>query len=326
MLNIPVSCLERWLFPPELRGKNKLADRAARPLSLFLILLFLAGILAMILLLLIPQLKTTFLGLGENLQHFIPRLERKLREMYPQLPEWLGVDPERLQISVSRFWKERSMQMMGAAIIILRRVCHGLGVAFVAFAFACYLLLQKEVLGRQAKKVLFAFVPTGKAEAALEVLTLTGQTFTGFFTGQCLEALILGGMFVASMWILRFPCALLVGMIISITALVPIFGAFAGCALGFCLIFLSDPVKAASFVLLFLILQQIEGSLIYPRVVGNSVGLPPIWVLASVSIGGSIMGIAGMLLFIPLASVSYALFREIVYLLLRKRKISPEKL
>ena len=156
------------------------------------------------------------------------------------------------------------------------------------------------------------------------MLSLTYYTFSGFLTGQCLEAVILGGMFVAAMTVLRIPYALLIGMIIAFTALVPVFGAFVGCAVGVSLIFIVNPAKALLFIVLFLVLQQLEGNFIYPHVVGNSVGLPSIWVLAAVSVGGTLMGVVGMLIFIPVASVTYALFREIIYLLLKKRGMKPE--
>lgn len=172
--------------------------------------------------------------------------------------------------------------------------------------------------------MLFAFVRKGRAEAALEVLALTYKTFSSFLTGQCVEALILGSMFVIAMTLLRLPYALLTGIVIAFTALIPIFGAFIGCAVGAFLIFMVSPVQALIFIVLFLVLQQIEGNLIYPHVVGNSVGLPSIWVLAAVSIGGSLMGIVGMLIFIPLMSVFYALFREVVYIKLRQKKIYPQ--
>ena len=142
-----------------------------------------------------------------------------------------------------------------------------------------------------------------------------------FFTGQCLEAMILGCMFVVVMSILRFPYALLVGILIAFTALIPIFGAFIGCAVGTFLILMENPMQALAFIIVFLLLQQIEGNLIYPHVVGNSVGLPSIWVLVAVSLGGSLMGVVGMLVFIPLVSVVYTLFRKYVYRRLKERKV-----
>ena len=192
--------------------------------------------------------------------------------------------------------------------------------------FACYILLQKEKLNVQVRKVLYAFIPRGRAEAALEVFSLTYSTFSSFLTGQCVEAIILGTMFVVAMTIFNMPYALLVGVVIAFTALIPIFGAFIGCAIGAFLIFMVDPVRALGFIVLFLVLQQIEGNFIYPHVVGNSVGLPSIWVLAAVSLGGSLMGVVGMLIFIPIVSVVYALFREVVYLKLKKQQITPEEI
>lgn len=164
----------------------------------------------------------------------------------------------------------------------------------------------------------------GRAEAAEEVFSLTYRTFSSFLAGQCLEAVILGTMFVIAMSIFKMPYALLIGILIAFTALIPIFGAFIGCAIGAFLIFMVDPIKAFWFIIMFLVLQQIEGNLIYPHVVGGAVRLPSIWVLAAVSIGGSLMGVVGMLVFIPIVSVLYALFREIVYLKLKQNHITEE--
>ena len=141
-----------------------------------------------------------------------------------------------------------------------------------------------------------------------------------------MEALILGCMFGVALLVFQMPYALLISAVIAVTALVPVFGAFAGCAIGMILIFIESPSKVLLFLIIFLVLQQIEGNLIYSKVVGNSVGLPSIWVLVAVTTGGRLMGIIGMLIFIPIASVSYALFREVIYLLLKKRDVDVEKI
>lgn len=169
------------------------------------------------------------------------------------------------------------------------------------------------------KKSIFAFISKQKAEVFLKICSLTYQTFANFLTGQCVEAVILGSMFVVTLSILKMPYALLIGTLIAFTALIPIFGAFIGCAVGCFLIFMVSPKQAILFIIVFLILQQIEGNLIYPHVVGGSVGLPSIWVLAAVTIGGNLMGIVGMLIFIPLVSVLYTIFREFVYLRLKEK-------
>ena len=185
----------------------------------------------------------------------------------------------------------------------------------------CLFLFQKEKLHLQVRKVIFAFIPKQKADAILNICSLTYRTFANFLAGQCLEAVILGMMFVITLSILKMPYALLIGILIAFTALVPIFGAFIGCAVGSFLIFMVNPKQAVLFIIVFLLLQQIEGNLIYPHVVGGSVGLPSIWVLAAVTIGGNLMGIIGMLIFIPLVSVFYTIFREFVYLRLKKQHI-----
>ena len=160
-----------------------------------------------------------------------------------------------------------------------------------------------------------------RAEKIVSVLSLTHQTFSSFLSGQCLEAVILGTMFVVTMLILQLPYAWLMGVIITVTALIPMVGAFIGCFIGAFLILIISPVKALVFVIMFLVLQQLEGNLIYPHVVGKSVGLPGMWVLMAVTIGGSLLGIVGMLVFIPLFSVCYVLFREFVNKRLSEKKI-----
>ena len=170
-----------------------------------------------------------------------------------------------------------------------------------------------------------AFMPAKRVERVIYICSLSYHTFSNFITGQCIEAVILGTMFFVTMSIFRFPYALLVGVLIAFTALIPIFGAFIGCIVGALLILMVDPMRALMFILLFLVLQQIEGNLIYPHVVGSSVGLPSIWVLMAVTLGGNLLGVAGMLIFIPLMSVLYSLFREWVNRRLsRKAAKTPE--
>ena len=208
---------------------------------------------------------------------------------------------------------------MGAAMSILG----GLLTAVLAAVFSVYILLQKEKLGAQCKKLLYAFLPQERAGQALSIAALSSRTFASFLSGQCLEAVILGCLFFIAMSVLRFPYALMISVLVGFTALIPLFGAFIGCAVGAFMILIIDPMRALWFVILFLVLQQIEGNLIYPKVVGGSVGLPSIWVLVAVTIGGSTMGIAGMLLFIPLCSVLYALLRRTVYERLQKKEVPP---
>ena len=191
----------------------------------------------------------------------------------------------------------------------------------VGFIFSLYILVQKEKLGTQAKMILYALCDDKAADEVVAVAQLAEKTFTNFISGQCTEALILASMFSLSMTIMNLPYALLVGLLIGATSLIPIIGTFVGCIIGALLILLVDPMKALVFVILFIILQQIEGNLIYPKVVGDSVGLPGIWVLFSVTVGGSMFGVTGIIVFIPLVSVLYSLFRRYIYEKLQEKDI-----
>ena len=332
ILNVPMNFIQRHLFAPERVERHKIQKKIARPVSMLIVIFGVFGIVALVMFVLIPQLGDTFSNLGSSIQAFIPKVQEWAEKLFhdnKEIMTWvnsLKFDWNKIMDAGIDFFKNGAGSVLDSTITAAKSIVSGITTFFIAFVFAVYILLQKEKLGIQAKKVLFAFVRKGRAEAAMEVLSLTYNTFSNFLTGQCLEAIILGSMFVITMTLFKLPYALLVGIVIAFTALIPIFGAFIGCALGAFLIFMVDPFKALMFVILFLVLQQIEGNLIYPHVVGNSVGLPSIWVLAAVSIGGSLLGIVGMLIFIPIISVVYALFREIVYLKLRQKKINPKEL
>lgn len=330
VLSVPMNFFEKKIFYRN-NEKSKI-QKYARGISLVMVLAIAGGMLAVIFLVFIPQLVRTFSNLGESIQKFIPQMQKWAVRWFHNNREVMGIvnnlefDWNKIMVVAWNFLKNGTGSVLEITIDTARSI---IGVAarfFIAFVFAIYLLLQKENLEIQAKKVLFAFVRKGRAEAVLEVLALTYKTFSGFLTGQCVEAVILGTMFVIAMLIFRFPYALLTGILIAFTALVPVFGAFVGCLVGSVLIFMTSPFKALMFVILFVVLQQLEGNLIYPHVVGNSVGLPPIWVLAAVSVGGSLMGVTGMLIFIPLVSVIYALFREVVYIKLRQKNIYPQNI
>lgn len=330
VLNVPMNFIERHLFPEERKEKHKIAAKLARPISLILVLVAVIGILALVLFGLIPQLGDTFSMLGKSIQEFLPKVEEAAETLFHNNKEILLIldeielDWNNVMKKAMGFFTTGAETMLDSTLNVAKSIVSGITTFFIAFVFSCYILLQKKKLNIQVKKVLFAFVPKGRAEAILEICTLTYNTFSSFLTGQCVEAIILGSMFVVVMAILKLPYALLIGILIAFTALIPVFGAFIGCGVGAFLIFIVDPFKALIFVIVFLVLQQIEGNLIYPHVVGNSVGLPSIWVLAAVSVGGSLMGVVGMLIFIPLVSVFYALFREVVYIKLKQQHIKPE--
>ena len=321
ILNIPMHFLEGRVFA---KAKKK---KLVRPVSLVLSILFVVAILQIVLVVVIPEIAATFAGISKNIEKFLPKLEQWLTEAFPdseQLEMWiesLEFNWDKILQSAVNFLKNGAGNVLSSTVTVAKTVISTLMNFFVGFVFACYILLQKEKLSVQVKKVLYAFLPRHAVEKTLQVAALSYKTFSNFVTGQCLEAVILGTMFFVSMSILHFPYALLVGVLIAFTALIPIFGAFIGCVLGTFLILVSNPVQAIGFVILFFVLQQVEGNLIYPHVVGGSVGLPSIWVLVAVTVGGSLMGVVGMLIFIPLSSVLYALFKGWVHKRLEDRGI-----
>ena len=326
VINVPMSFLEKKIFE-NVKKENKTARKLARPVSLLLTIVLVVGVIALVMIGVIPQLTKTMGSLMINITDFIPQIKIWIRDFFHDNREIMNlVDQVQFNPDQAIRWGISLLgngagNMMNTTVSAVGSVVSGLATFFIAFSFACYVLFQKEKLHVQIRKVLFAFLPKQKADAFLKVCSLTYRTFANFLTGQCLEAVILGCMFVVTLSILRMPYALLIGVLIAFTALIPIFGAFIGCAVGSFLIFMVSPKQAILFIIVFLVLQQIEGNLIYPHVVGESVGLPSIWVLAAVTIGGNLMGIVGMLVFIPLLSVVYTIFRKVVYQRLKKRHI-----
>ena len=324
--NVPMSFLEKKIFT-KIKKENKAVGKLARPISLLLTIVLGIGVIALVMFGVIPQLTRTMGTLVMSISDFIPQMQSWIREFshnnqeIMKLVDQVQFHPDQAIKWGISFLGNGAGNMMNTTVSAVGSIVSGVATFFIAFSFSCYILFQKEKLHIQIRKVFFAFLPKEKAEVFLRICSLTYRTFANFLTGQCLEAIILGCMFCVTLSILRMPYALLIGVLIAFTALVPIFGAFIGCAVGSFLIFMVSPKQAILFIIVFLVLQQIEGNLIYPHVVGESVGLPSIWVLAAVTIGGNLMGIVGMLVFIPLLSVFYTIFREYVYLHLKKQHI-----
>ena len=326
LTNVPMSFLEKKIFE-NVKKKNKIVRKLKRPISLILTIVLVVGVIALVMFGVIPQLTRTMGTLVTSINDFIPQMQSWIGEFFHNNQEIMNLvdqiefDPDQaIKWGISLLGNGAG-NMMNTTMSAVGSIVSGVATFFIAFSFACYILFQKEKLHILIRKVFFAFLPRQKADTFLKVCSLTYRTFANFLAGQCLEAVILGSMFVVTLSILRMPYALLIGILIAFTALIPIFGAFIGCAVGSFLIFMVNPQQAILFVIVFLVLQQIEGNLIYPHVVGESVGLPSIWVLAAVTIGGNLMGIVGMLVFIPLLSVLYTIFREFVYLRLKKQNI-----
>lgn len=318
ILNVPMRWIERHIRP----GKP---FKARRAVSLVLALLAVSGVLTVVMVLVVPEVFRTLSSLQSSVPVFFSDMQVRLETFFADNQDIgayissIEINWEQLMQQIAAFLSDGAGTVLSTTLSAAMSIVNGVTCFGIGLIFAIYILLQKETLGRQARKVLRAFLSPKAAARFLDVAALTERTFSNFLTGQCVEAVILGTMFFVTLTVLRMPYALLIGVLIAFTALIPIFGAFIGCAVGAFLILIVSPVQALVFIGIFLVLQQIEGNLIYPHVVGNSVGLPSIWVLVAVTLGGSMMGILGMLIFIPLVSVLYSLFRDEVNARLKRR-------
>lgn len=329
ILNVPMRAVERWFS----KIGNTGARRAVAILvTLVIILLVLAGVFY----LLIPQVGETVETLVDKLPAFfngiIADINAYLSEN-PEALEWLQENTNFANLDwASLIQKAVSIVSDSLTTVVDKLFTTVVGVgsgifnAIISLVFALYCLARKEILASQFRRVLYALVPEKVGDEVVRIMRMTNSTFSNFISGQCLEALILGLMFAVCMSIFGMPYMPLVSVVIAVTALVPIVGAFAGCIVGAFFILVDSPLLAVWFVVMFLILQQIEGNLIYPRVVGTSIGLPGMWVLLAVAVGGDLMGVGGMLLMIPVTSVLYALIREFADKRLEDRQIDPDKL
>ena len=329
VLNVPMRAVERRLS--KIRK-----DGFRRALAIFITLVIILLVLAGIVCLLIPQVGKTVETLVEKLPVFFNNSVESIKaflDKHPELSEMIQENIDLSSIDRESLIQKAVDLISDSLYIVVDRgfsavvgIGNGVFDAVISFVFALYCLARKEILARQFRRLLYSLVPEKAGDEVVRVLRMTNKTFSNFISGQCLDAFILGLMFAVCMPIFRMPYTPLVSVVIAITALVPIVGAFAGCVIGAFFIMVDNPLMAVWFVVMFLILQQIEGNLIYPKVVGTSVGLPGMWVLLALSVGGGLMGVGGMLLMIPLTSVLYALTREFADKRLKKRNIDPDKL
>ena len=330
VLSVPMNRIDKRLFGKAREGSK--LDKASAPLSLVITLVLVLAVLSLVVIVVLPELGSTIAMLGKTLPEKVPALLKKIETLFVNNPNLIlyieeleaNLNWDEILNQMVTFFRIGANTMLDSTISVATGIVSGVGTFFIAFVFACYILLQQSFLSRQMRKLFFAYLKEKHANEVLRICSLTYRTFTNFLTGQCMEAVILGLMFFIAMTIFRFPFAVLVGVLIAFTALIPIFGAFIGCFVGAFLILTVAPKQALFFVIMFLILQQIEGNLIYPKVVGGSIGLPAIWVLAAVSLGGSLFGVVGMLVFIPIVSVLYTLLKENVNKRLDEKQIHIE--
>ncbi len=323
-LNILMSFFERHFFP---RSKSKILIKARCPISLLLAIVSLLAIVAAILALIVPQL----IDCAKLVIEKVPAIVSIVTEKIVDLSKKYNIDSSTLLEKIQTIdWQSSMSKIIETAttgvsniftllVTAITSVVSGITAAIIAIIFALYLLLSKHKITNQFKRVAKRFMKKEYYKKSAHVLSVVDKSFHGFIVGQCTEAIILGVLCAIGMIILKLPYAAMIGTVIGFSALIPVVGAFLGGGIGFLLILTVSPTKALVFLVFLLILQQLEGNLIYPKVVGSSIGLPAIWVLAAVTVGGGVAGISGMVLGVPLTGAIYRLFGEYV----NKKKEAP---
>lgn len=321
VLNVLNNFIEKKIF-----GKikpSKIWNKIKRPLCITLSLILVFLTIFFVMNLLIPQLKNSASLFTDTLPAYKEDIIGILNkfDIDESTINKVGEYLDNFGKVITDYIKGNSKDVITVTTEVATSVVNIISKGIITLVFAIYMIAQKETLSRQINKVMKAYLKPKTINKINTVGTLANKTFSNFVTGQCLEALIFGSLVFVGMLIFRFPYASTIGVLLGFTALIPIFGAFIGTAIGFILIMMVSPVKAILFVVFIIVLQQIEGNLIYPRVVGKSIGLPGMWVLLSVTVGGSIGGILGMLIATPLCSLLYALFTKMVNDRLKSNKI-----
>lgn len=310
ILNIPMKFFESKLSNLKIKKRRFLkSKKALRILALALSIIIIACILIFIINLIVPEL----VNIGKILIDNIPNYLSQIEELIPEDKKDISNFIEELDIDTQNVKEQIINSISGllfSSVNLITGIISGITTFIVALIFSIYILTSKEKLQNQLERILKVYLKKEVVEKIFYIGRITNNTFSKFFTVQCFEAIILGSLSIIGMLILKIPYAVSIGILIGVTALIPILGAFIGIIVGAILICSVDYLKVIPFIIYILILQQVEGNIIYPKVVGNSIGLPSIWVLVAVSVGGSLFGIVGMLLGVPIASALYTIIKN----------------
>ena len=313
IINIPMRFFERKLSKiKNKKGKTRLSKGVIKGISLCLAIAVIVVIFALIIRLVVPELINVIQLLIERMPYYIEEIGAFLENATKDIPDIntiisnMNIDVEQLKQQAI----EIATNFLTSSISVITSFIAGVINFVIALIFAIYILVGKQKLKNQLKKLLYAYLKKEKADRIIEIGKLSRSTFRNFIMGQCLEATILGVLCILGMLVLKIPYAASIGVLVGATALIPIFGAFIGAFIGAILIVSVEPIKVITFIIFIIILQQVEGNLIYPKVMGNSVGIPGIWVLVAVTIGGSLFGVFGMLIGLPIASILYTILKQ----------------
>lgn len=321
ILNIPMIAFETKLLKFKTKSGKKLNKGLVRIVSLLLAIFVIGFIITLIVNLILPEIINIAKLLVENFPKYATEIKNFAIDVTTNIPE---VREAIENIDIAKLGSGEQVKNIATNVITtsISFASNLIGSIFntvVSLVFAIYILTSKDKLKAQSKKILYAYFENEKAEKIIEFGRTSRRIFKNFITGQCLEATLLGILSIIGMFVLRIPYAVPIGVLIGVTALIPIVGAFIGIIIGAILILSVEPLKVMTFLIFILILQQIEGNLIYPKVVGDSVGLPGIWVLVAVAVGGDLFGLIGMLLGLPIASIIYTVIKDNVNSRLTKK-------
>ena len=333
LLSVPMRLFDRLLNRKTKKGQPLLSDKRRRPVTLVLALLLVVLLFVLFGVIVLPQLIDTVSSLASSVMHFVPIAQSwiaQLREWLTQYPEVAAIvdpylpDVNQLASTFISFVQKYAGIIASTVVSNVSSLFGSATDVIISFVFAIYVLLQRDSLSRQCKKLLYAFLPKDFCDETLRVASMTHKTFFSYVTIQCTEAVILGVLCFIGMVIFRFPYALVISTIMVFCALIPIYGAIISCVIGAFLVLFSNPIQAVWFVVFILVLQQIETNLIYPRVVSTSINLPSMWVLLAVTVGGGLFGVIGMITAVPITSIVYTLLGEIAGKRLAARHLTVE--
>ena len=310
VINIIMKALEDHWFPD---SQKPSVNRMRRGICLFISIFLIFAVLFLIMRIVLPELIEAFSVIGKTIPIYFEKMQSWIVEngkMFPSIVkevERMEVDWQDMFKKLAGFATSGVSSMLNSAVSILSRAVGSIVNIAIALIFAIYILINKEKLAGQLKAMEKAYLKPSFSKTINHILNTADSCFKSFITGQCVEAVILGILCTVGMFVFRFPYAPMVGTFIGATALIPMVGAYIGAIVGGFMIFTVSPVKALGFLIFIVVLQQIEGNLIYPKVVGSSIGLPGMWVLTAVTVGGGLAGIPGMLFGVPLAATLYRL-------------------
>lgn len=323
ILNVPTRFFESHLWK---NTKKPVLNKLRRPVAFLLSVIGIVGVVVGVMWLVVPELIDAIKIIVQAVVDFINRIKEMPETELKELPLGnllLGIDWDSLIDNLQNWLKNQSGTIANTAVGTVSSVVGGVVDFFIAFVFSIYILFSKEKLKSQSNRLVRAWLPEKFANWLLHALSVASANFRNFISGQTLEALILGVLCMLGMLVLRIPYAPMVGALVGVTALIPVVGGFIGAIVGAFMIVTVSPMKAVIFIVYLLILQQLEGDLIYPKVMGSRVNLPAMWILAAVTIGGELAGPLGMLLSVPVASTVYVLVKEET--LKRENKLCAKK-